>query len=294
MKLFALEAEKKSITLTLNVRSELPVVLIGDPTHIRHILVNLISNAIKFTQKGSVVVTLKSSKSALENHISLYGEVKDTGIGMTQDIKELIFNPFVQGDLSIRRKFGGTGMGLYIVKKLCNLMGGDVEVESEEGKGSAFKFALDLKTPEKPMDHTKEESHQEEVTLPSLRILVVEDHPINQLILNKMLTTEGCNVKIANNGQEAVDLTANHTFDLILMDGEMPIMDGLQATRIIRTKDPNIPIIGITAHAMQTDRQRFLASGMNGYLIKPFRKKALIEEILRCMPENSGCGMLKK
>ncbi|MBY0292656.1 MAG: response regulator, partial [Alphaproteobacteria bacterium] len=250
--LFSLEAEKKSIGFTLSASSELPITLVGDSTHIRHILVNLISNAIKFTHKGGVAVTLRSSKGAMEDHISLYGEVKDTGVGMTPNMKEAIFKPFIQGDQSVRRKFGGTGLGLYIVKKLCNLMGGDVEVESEEGKGSAFRFTLNLKTVEKPEAYAKEESQEEELILPSLHILVVEDHPVNQLILNRMLTTEGCDVKIANNGKEAVELTAKNKFDLILMDGEMPVMDGLQATRIIRTKDPDIPIIGITAHAMVT------------------------------------------
>ena len=162
-------------------------------------------------------------------------------------------------------------------------MGGDVKVESEEGKGSSFQFTLDLKAWEQPTIIAKEERKKEDVALPDLRILVVEGHPVNQLILNRMLTTEGCNVKVANNGQEAVELAAGNKFDVILMDGEMPVMDGLEATRLIRIRDPDTPIIGITAHAMATDRERFLAAGMNGYLTKPCRKNVLIEAILRCI-----------
>jgi len=222
------------------------------------------------------------------NHVTLIGTITDTGIGISSESQELLFKPFTQADNSMLRKFGGTGLGLFITKQLCEKMGGNISISSEPGKGSVFCFKVLLE-------------HYEEITLPidssntrvelsSIKVLLAEDNAVNQLVLKNMLIKEGCIVDSVWNGQEAVDTiitskSVSCNYDLILMDGEMPVMDGLQATQKIREifDASTLPIIGVTAHAMIEDRERFLQVGMNGYITKPIQKDSLISEIMRCL-----------
>ena len=286
---FKLEAEKKNVNLKLKFSSRMPSILLGDPLRFKQILFNLTGNALKFTSQGYVKLRMDGARTAREPlHFTLVGKVEDTGIGMEHLVLNKLFQPFAQADDSIMRKFGGTGLGLYITKQLCEKMGGGIKVSSEVGVGSTFEFKLSLLLPD------PQNSYNQQVvslsgcpSLPSLRILVAEDNLTNQKLLKILLEKEKCTVTFANNGQEAVDAVKKSTFDAILMDGEMPVMDGLEATRLIRAlkSDYNLPIIGLTGHAMTTHKALFLQAGMNGYLTKPISKATLFAEILRCLPK---------
>ena len=187
------------------------------------------------------------------------------------------------------RRFGGTGLGLYITKCLCEIMGGKIDVKSVEGEGSKFHFEIKLLLPEKLAGPKLKTSFQASDVLPPLHIMVVEDNAVVQLVTKTMLERSGCSVTVANNGVEALKAFKEEGlhYDLVLMDGEMPEMDGFETTRRIRESYGlhELPIIGLTAHAMLTDKERFLEAGMNGYLTKPVNKKDLTIEILRCLDE---------
>ena len=283
VQLLALEAEKKGIDLKLYTGSKVPLHLIGDPTRLRQILSNLVGNAIKFTSKGSVAVSFDGNSD--NGNFILAGSVIDTGIGISSEAKERLFKPFSQADSSILRQYGGTGLGLFITKQLCEMMGGSVSVESEVGKGSTFSFKVRLGRYHGLMPLVESYYPLKILNkLPNIRVLVAEDNAINQLILRTLLEKAGCVVDTAWNGQEAVEAILGDHYDVVLMDGEMPIMDGLKATQKIREvfDADTLPIIGVTAHAMIEDRERFLQSGMNGYLTKPIQKESLFAEIMRC------------
>jgi len=216
----------------------------------------------------------------------LVGQVIDTGIGMSATTQEQLFKPFSQADASMLRRFGGTGLGLFITKKLCEMMGGDVKVLSEIDKGSTFRFQVRLGRSKDLIPQIEGSAIKLPDTLPNIKILIAEDNAVNQIILKTILTKAGCYVTTAWNGQEALEAITKDHYDLVLMDGEMPVMDGLKATQKIRESFncQTLPIIGVTAHAMVEDRERFLAAGMNGYITKPIQKDALFTEILKCLP----------
>ncbi|MBL0941741.1 MAG: response regulator [Alphaproteobacteria bacterium] len=287
IKFLSYSAKNKGLKLKLNCDSELPDIVIGDPTRFRQILMNLIGNAIKFTRVGSIKVALEGNYSEDKAQYLLSGRVKDTGIGMCNDAVSRLFQPFAQADESIARRYEGTGLGLYITKNLCELMGGKVTVESKEGKGSTFHFEINLGVPNNLLHVNSPALTEASFTFPPIHILVAEDNPVNQLLLKVILERSGCTVTLAANGLEALKAVEQERFDIVLMDGQMPEMDGLEATRRIRQLEhaSTLPIIGVTAHAMATDRDKFLASGMNGYLTKPVNKKALYKEILRCLKD---------
>ncbi len=291
------EALRKNLKFDLEVYPNVPRRLMGDSTRLRQIFFNLMDNAIKFTEEGMVLISLSGELNSNQTHFSLLGRITDTGIGISPKVQPDIFKSFSQADNSMLRQFGGAGLGLFITKQLCEMMNGDLRVSSELGKGSIFEFRVNLRLPQMQTIDQLQNIKSQEIPLyefPSPRvsnqllnmnILVVEDSPISQKILVKILTTAGCSVTVACNGQEAVDaVIPKNPYDIILMDGEMPVMDGLTATRIIReTFDAQtLPIIGVTAHAMISDRERFLNSGMNSYLTKPIQKQLLCNEILRC------------
>lgn len=285
--LLSLEAGKKDLELKLISSPDIPPILVGDPTRLRQIFFNLISNAIKFTCKGSVLVSLDGKYA--DRHFKFCGEVKDTGIGISQEAQEKLFSPFFQADDSIKRKFGGTGLGLSITKKLCELMGGSIGVVSEVDKGSTFSFTVQLERPKELTPLGGSSSVTLPVGLPSnIRILMAEDNAVSQKVLKQFLIKLGCktdNITAVWNGHEAVDAVTNNSYDIVLMDGQMPMMDGLEATQKIREKLSHeaLPIIGVTAHALTDDRKRFLRAGMDGYLTKPIQKEGLCMEILRCL-----------
>lgn len=294
-KMLAYKAQQKNLALSVNLSQDLPEVVTGDPFRLRQVLVNLLVNAIKFTEKGGVSLeagVLKAADASSALHIS----VVDSGIGIPPEKQDLIFQAFSQADGSISRKFGGTGLGLAISTRLVQMMGGRIWVESQPGEGSAFHFTVRLRVPAErndagalkfPSPSWQErieggcaETDSAVVVLPALRILLAEDNPVNQRLMQKLLEKAGHFIRVAGNGREALHALEQEKFDLVLMDVQMPEMDGFAATAMIREKERtqggHLPIIALTAHAMQGDRERCLAAGMDSYLTKPIRRQELM------------------
>jgi PAS domain S-box-containing protein len=271
------QAEAKGLRLVADCTGSLPQAVAGDPMRIRQVLANLVNNAIKFTERGEVTARLECDDAG-DGQAVLHYSVRDTGIGIARDKQEDVFAAFSQADNSTTRKFGGTGLGLAICRRLVHLMGGTIGLESEPGKGSDFRFSLRL-----PL--TSATAKTSAVTAPAKvavprQVLLAEDNPINQKLAVAMLEKWGHHVVVANNGRQAVDLSAGQSFDLILMDLQMPDMSGMEATAAIRAREtargaPHLPIVALTASAMTGDRERCLAAGMDDYLAKPIRSNEL-------------------
>lgn len=278
------KAEEKNIKLQYTIDSRIAPYLTGDPARLQQVLVNLVNNAIKFTAEGSIELScsLVSEKDNI-NHVKFC--VSDTGIGISDSSILKIFDSFKQEDESITRNYGGTGLGLAISKQLINLMGGDIKVESKKGVGSKFYFTIALPTGKnKNIEMNSETSKTTQVTLQGIKILVVEDNKFNQLIARSLLEKWLATVLIAENGQKAVEILENDTFDLILMDLQMPVMDGLTAAGIIRTQmNINTPILALTANVLKGVIEKCLEAGMNGYISKPFIPDAILAKILEVL-----------
>ncbi|HGY9625193.1 ATP-binding protein [Pseudomonas juntendi] len=247
----------------------------GDPTRIRQILLNLIGNALKFTEQGQVEVDARWHM--LDPQLAWFTcAVRDTGIGIDSDRLEMMFVAFQQADSSISRRYGGTGLGLAIARTLAERMGGQLRGESREGLGSTFtlEIPLPLASPSAALPSTNTERH---TPLQGGRILLVEDNPVNQSVIDAMLRSLGFDVSIASDGAQAVDQVAQQSFAAVLMDCRLPVVDGYEATRRIRLlpDTAQLPIIALTANALQGDRERCLAAGMNDYLSKPFKRTEL-------------------
>jgi signal transduction histidine kinase/ligand-binding sensor domain-containing protein/CheY-like chemotaxis protein len=283
-----IQAYNKGIELISKVEPDLPLNLKGDPGRLRQIIVNLMGNAIKFTEKGSVTVQVKCLDAVAcskNNKIDLHFLVSDTGIGIPFDKQQKIFESFTQVDTSTTRKFGGTGLGLTICKKICDLMGGRIWVESEPGKGSTFHFTAQFK-PGDCVDHEEQKQTTVIKQMPRLKILLAEDNVINQKVAVNLLKKWNHIITVANDGNEAIAFLNKQEFDLVLMDIQMPNLDGLDTTQQIRNSNlPNvnrrIPIIAMTAHAMQGDRERFLEAGMDDYISKPINVDDLMEKVAK-------------
>ncbi len=275
------KTEEKGLGLDLVIQKDLPLFFKGDPTRLRQILLNLAGNAVKFTEKGSVTLCAKIYKKQ-HSQILVRFSVEDTGIGISKQKQKNLFQPFSQTDISTTRKYGGTGLGLNISKQLVEMMGGNIGVDSKEDQGSTFWFTILLEYGEEKFikSDLKENRPGEERPL---NVLVAEDNLVNQKVLEKLLQKMGHTVCIAENGLIAVQTVREQTFDLILMDGSMPEMDGFEATKLIRASGNFIPIIAVTAHAMQGDRQDFLDAGMDDYVSKPIDAKLLKETMQRVM-----------
>ncbi len=264
-------AEEKDLELVLSVADNVPARVNGDAVRLGQIVLNLLSNAIKFTDEGAIELRIEAIPSVEENHILLF-TVADNGIGMTQEQQEKLFRPFSQASASTARRFGGTGLGLTICKRLTGMMGGEIGVESSLGDGSTFWFTVQLSK-----EVVKEPVMEIPILHPELsdrkaRILLVEDNRVNQKVASIMLKNLGCAIDLASNGAEAVQAIASGEYDLVLMDYQMPVMDGLHATRTIREgggPGAKLPIIAMTANAFAEDRDACLAAGMNDYLAKP-------------------------
>ncbi|MCP4041810.1 MAG: response regulator, partial [Gammaproteobacteria bacterium] len=263
--------------------------LIGDGFRLEQVLGNLISNAVKFTEMGSITVSIRTPLQT-DKRVELEFEVRDTGIGMGLEQKENLFKAFTQADSSTTREYGGTGLGLAICRNLIGLMGGTITVESALGQGSAFSFRLpfDL-VPDRIDLDTPSGIDPGEVRLPQYRgerILLVEDNNTNQLVVREMLEGVGLTIDIANDGEEAAAMSLDGSYDLIFMDIQMPKMDGFQATETIRQdrRKQHLPIIAMTAHAMADDREKSLASGMNDHVTKPIDPNALYQTLMRWLP----------
>ncbi len=277
--LVKLKASEKSIALTVDIQEDVPHTVQGDPTRVRQVLLNLVGNSVKFTEKGGV--SLSISRATEFKREALKFEVKDTGIGMTPDQCKNVFTQFVQADTSTTRRFGGTGLGLSISKQLVELMDGQIDVASEAGVGSTFTVYIPL--PEARASDAEETEPQDDDSAPvAFDVLLVDDNSVNQTVARRFLEKLGCTVTVAANGQQALEQVQAKCYDIVFMDCQMPVMDGFDATRAIRLLDGScrdVRIVAMTANAMKGDRERCIEAGMDDYLTKPIRvpllKKAL-------------------
>jgi len=273
-------ADAKHLDLRVERAPDLPKTCLGDPLRMGQVLLNLLSNAVKFTEKGSVTLAVSCVDS------TLIFRVTDTGIGMNDEQIRQLFAPFQQGDGSISRRFGGTGLGLTIAKRVAELMEGDIRVESQSGKGSTFEFRLPYVQADAPLEDLLSSaalSDSTENRLAGITILVAEDEPINQQILELNLTEDGAHVVMVNNGLLAVERILQDgptAFDIVLMDMQMPVLGGIEATQRILELAPGLPIIAQTANAFEEDREKCLAAGMVGYIAKPIDPEALANLVL--------------
>ncbi|MBF0462548.1 MAG: response regulator [Magnetococcales bacterium] len=288
--LLSLSAQDKGINLALRCAEEVPAVICGDPSRLRQVLFNLVANAIKFTQQGQVDLDVRWVQT-LEESVTLQFSVRDTGIGISPDRLATLFQPFVQADISTTRQFGGTGLGLSICTNLVRLMGGEIQVDSEPGKGSCFHFtatftlstltagqAIHAPDPQQPSTPFHDHCH----------LLVVDDVAINRMFLSETLPLLGIDsFELACNGQEALERLQEQSFDLVLMDCRMPVMDGFMATRTLRHweestgKPRRTPVVALTAGATEDDRAHCLAAGMDDFLTKPVNDQALLKVLHR-------------
>ena len=268
----------------------MPKQAIGDAFRLRQVLLNLISNAVKFTERGSIHVEARLESTGRERAVVRYS-VQDTGIGLAREQQKYIFEAFRQGDGSTTRRYGGTGLGLAICSSLVQMMDGHIWVESEPGHGSVFCFTASFENCAAPPEALRANgltklaaSLEARKTTDCLSILVAEDNAINQRLAMRLLEKRGHSVRVAGTGREAVEAVKSQSFDLVLMDVQMPEMDGLEATRQIREFEsaervPAIPIIAMTAYAMAGDRDRCLAAGMDAYISKPVKADELVAVI---------------
>jgi len=295
----AFQAEEKGLQLDSKVTDEVPDRLVGDPARLRQILFNLLGNGIKFTERGQVGVkvtleeTLRDSPEAGDRMVLRFCVV-DTGIGIPAETREKIFEAFSQADTSISRRYGGTGLGLSISARLVELMGGRIWLESEPGQGSRFFFTVSVSMDAAGQEHSAEPETAEALPAAAetiapvrdaevLRVLVVEDYPINRTLISAILESRHCEISMAKHGAEALELFAPGRFDLVLMDLRMPQMDGFEATTLIREREReagvHTHIVAMTAHAMKGYRERCLSAGMDDYIAKPFDSQELLDVV---------------
>jgi signal transduction histidine kinase/CheY-like chemotaxis protein/HPt (histidine-containing phosphotransfer) domain-containing protein len=290
--LFGLQAKERGIDLVAEIDPSIPVMLAGDPHRISQVLSNLVGNAVKFTVKGGVAVrALVEDRTPSETVLRF--EIADTGLGIDPVTCARLFEPFVQGDSSTTRRFGGTGLGLTICRKLVGLMGGEIGVDSAPGVGSTFWFTARLaSTTDAEVGEVlaANENANRTAELAGLRVLVAEDNAANQRLVERLLARLGAQATIVVDGLEAVAAARSGAFDVVLMDCHMPRMDGYDATRAIRAEGLSIAVVAVTASAMTGDRERCLAAGMNDYLAKPIVVAKLEAALLRCLPGATNVG----
>jgi signal transduction histidine kinase/ActR/RegA family two-component response regulator len=287
-KLWGARADEKGIKLIVAADASLPQHLKFDPVRVRQCIANLISNAIKFTDKGLVTV-IASIDETKDGVATVNVRVEDTGIGMDSEAMTKLFRPFTQADASTTRRFGGTGLGLSITRQLANLMGGDVTVDSTPHKGSTFTLKFKAETSQGGAKPTAQETISEnQVSVRGISVLIVDDHPLNRTVARLFLEPHGLKIIEAENGRQALELLRKESFDLVLLDVHMPVMDGPETIRNIRDADDEwatVPVIALTADAMTGDREKLLAMGMTGYVSKPIDQRELIAEICRVLDE---------
>ncbi|HUU00891.1 MAG TPA: ATP-binding protein [Myxococcota bacterium] len=279
------EASSKGLKLEWLIDPDVPEWLVGDPGRLRQVLINLVANAVKFTTAGKISV-LAAARKATNDRIELLVSVSDSGPGIPLSRQQIIFNSFTQSDGSSTRRHGGTGLGLTISKRLVELMGGNIRVESEVGRGSTFSFSLPLAVAgEDSADDQKQPNLQPGLDGRQLSILLVEDNEISRLVTCRTLEKLGHTVDVVENGREGIEAVERRDYDLVLMDMRMPVMDGLRATREIRSRETSsgrhVPIVAMTANAMQQDRKRCFRAGMDGHLSKPIRPDDLLRALVR-------------
>jgi PAS domain S-box-containing protein len=281
---YGVQASEKGVKVSYTLAEDANKVFIGDPVRLNQILINLISNAIKFTHTGSIHVSVKTDKIKNETY-RLRFDIADTGIGIPKSKLQTIFESFSQADASVTRKYGGTGLGLTIVKQLIELQKGSIRVVSEENKGSTFTFTISYQLGKTEFfDETKLFKPKYNSQLKNASVLLVEDNDINRLYAGSILKMWGCHYETAENGVVALEKIRNNSFDVILMDIQMPVMDGFETTKAIRKGDPmknNVPIIALTANATQKDFEKCIAAGMNDCITKPFTQDDLLKTLTK-------------
>jgi hypothetical protein len=289
--MFAFNAKKKGLELICHVHENVPNYLKSDPGRLRQILTNITGNAIKFTDRGYISIRVTLIEES-QTHVRLNFSVIDTGIGISKENQHKLFKSFSQTDSSISRKYGGTGLGLVISKQLIEMMGGNVYVKSKKEQGTEFWFSILFeKCNETEIESLAAISNKKPIlfntnALKNLNVLLVEDVVANQRVAQRYLNKYGCHTNVASTGKKALELLEAGEYDIVLMDIQMPEMDGIEATRIIRASDNSqmnndIPIIAMTAHAMKGDKEYFIEIGMNDYVSKPFQEVELVKALLR-------------
>jgi len=276
--MLGMRIEEKGLKLLLDIDESVPRSLVGDPLRLKQILINLTSNALKFTTKGSIQIKIELIEQKAEQ-VKLRFSITDTGIGISADTIPYLFDTFTQADASTTRKFGGTGLGLAICKHLTKMMGGELSVESQVDKGSRFIFTGVFGVGQTEKNVLPAKKPLQTKALQGARILLVEDNLINQQVAREIMESVGLVLDIANNGEEAVAAVNTVQFEAVLMDIQMPIMDGYKATRLIREKQRELPIIAMTAHAMSGDKEKCLIVGMNDYITKPIDEAVLLHTL---------------
>lgn len=289
--LLSAEAHGRGLRLACEIEDGMPRWYLGDATRIRQVLANLVSNGVKFTPRGGVTVSVGSRGSSGDERLVRFA-VRDTGMGISAERLETLFEPFTQGDVSTSRRYGGTGLGLTISRRLVELMGGRLEVESVEGRGSEFHFTVPLREVDTPsseaggrVDGWAPPLRRDLGRSMPLRILVAEDNMVNQKVMLRILGRMGYRADLAADGTEVLAALRRQPYDLILMDVRMPELDGIETTRCIRAVsdlEPQPTIVALTAGVMQTDRERCLAAGMDDYVRKPVRAHDLQEVLIQC------------
>ena len=283
-------AKVKGIDLRFEMADELPDHFVGDPLRLRQVLLNLLGNGVKFTNHGEVVLRVEEIESTPAKLVLRF-TIRDTGLGINEEVRKLLFLPFTQADTSTTRRFGGTGLGLAISQRLVQLMGGQIEVESQVGEGSRFFFTI----PFGRVDEPRKKAHELPVHRRPIegkhRILLAEDNAISQVVVSEQLASLGLSVVVASTGREVLELLERQSFDLVLMDCQMPELDGYEATRRIRQQEigaQHLPIVALTAHAMAGDREKCLAAGMDDYMAKPFSEEDLGAILEIWLPGSKG------
>jgi CheY-like chemotaxis protein len=274
---FEAQAEAKGLDFVTAFEGDIPAVVRGDPLRVCQVVQNLLSNAVKFTDQGAVRFVTRGRRVS-ERRVTFEFAVIDSGAGISQADMEQLFQPFTQLDASSTRRFGGTGLGLTISRRLANIMGGDISVTSSPGEGSTFTFVVEGEVVAWRAAETATPAEGDVVMSDGMEVLVVEDHPVNRMILEAWMASTGRRSSIAENGQEAVDAARDQRFDLIVMDVNMPVMDGLAATRLIREgggANAETPIVVLSASARNEDHEAGLAAGADAYLNKPIDFRSL-------------------
>ncbi len=290
--LFTPSAVEADLRFEVCVGEDVPRYVVSDSIRLRQVLTNLLSNAVKFTHEGCVTIRLDAS-DVTAGEATLHISVEDTGIGIAAGSLEKIFDDFAQSDSSMTRRYGGTGLGLAICRRIVELRGGELVVESEEGQGTVFRFATRVEIPEEsPEERARLKGSALGLTRARvedgapIRVLLAEDNNVNRLLATRILEKLGCVVETAANGAQVLDILSEKSgFDVVLMDCQMPLLDGFETTRRIRDregKDERIPIIALTAHAMKGDRERCIEAGMDDHLTKPIILDDLRAVLERC------------
>jgi PAS domain S-box-containing protein len=281
---FIYRAEDKGVAIVFQNFIPGDLVIMGDPFRLSQVLNNLLSNALKFTEKGKIVITSRI-KRVEDEKVILEFSGRDTGIGISDETMQQIFQPFVQANSSISRKYGGTGLGLTICKSLLDMQGGAMQVESREGFGSTFSFSIPYEVSVEPFQEVTDDQQVNYSGLGRRRVLVAEDVELNQFIAKQIMESWGFDVTLVSDGKQAVEKATNYHYDLILMDIQMPEMDGLTATAGIRALQDvvkaKVPIIALTANVLKHDANRYLASGMNDHISKPFTEASLFKVVAK-------------